>query len=147
MFELRAIKSQSARALEALILSNLRTNAVRYLHIDHLDLDGRADDPLRPGPKWTVPNDLMKVDDDGHPFILPMVQRLVDVLKEQIAYLEETFSGQPVGLLWPRRCQSAQKSVRAADLGKHHARSARGYAEEERDAARHARHLPDVGGK
>ena len=101
MVELRAIKSQSARALEALILFNLRTNAVRYLHIDHLDLEGGADDPLRPGPKWTVPNDLMKVDDDGHPFILPMVPRLVAVLKEQIAYLQETFPGQPVGLLWP----------------------------------------------
>ncbi|MGL3111780.1 hypothetical protein [Bradyrhizobium sp. BR 1432] len=108
MVELRAIKSQSARALEALILSNLRTNAVRYLHIDHLDLEGGADDPLRPGPKWTVPNDLMKVDDDGHPFILPMVPRLVAVLKEQIAYLQETFPASRSGCCGPATLVSSK---------------------------------------
>jgi integrase len=101
MAELRAIKTQTSRALEALILSNLRTNPVRFLHIDHLDFDGNKNDPLRPGPKWTVPAELMKVDDDGQPFVLPMCPRLVAVLKEQIAYLKETFPGQPIGLLWP----------------------------------------------
>jgi integrase len=109
MTELRAIKSQSSRALEALILSNLRTQPVRYLHIDHLDFKG-VDDEDRPGPKWTVPGGneflpphkgLMKVDDDGYPFILPMCPRLVAVLKEQIAYLKETFPHREVGLLWP----------------------------------------------
>lgn len=104
MTELRAIKSQSARALEALILSNLRTNAVRFLHIDHLDLDGKKRDSKRPGPKWTVPggpDGLMKVDDDDSDFVLPMVPRLVAVLQEQIAYLRETFPDVPVGLLFP----------------------------------------------
>jgi integrase len=100
MTELRAIKTQSSRAMEALILSNLRTNPVRYLHIDHLDFVG-DDDPDRPGPKWTVPNALMKVDDDEQDFVLPMVPRLVEVLQEQIAYLKETFPGKPVGLLFP----------------------------------------------
>jgi integrase len=103
MVELRRTKSQTPRALEALILSNLRTNAVRFLHIDHLDFaDGS--DPLRPGAKWSVPggpDGLMKVDDDGHDFVLPMSAPLVAVLKQQIDYLEQTFPGQPVGLLWP----------------------------------------------
>ncbi|TAI60401.1 hypothetical protein [Bradyrhizobium sp. Leo170] len=104
MTELRAIKSQTSRALEALILSNLRTNPVRFLHIDHLDFDGTKKDAKRPGPKWTVPggpDGLMKVDDDDNDFVLPMVPRLVAVLQEQIAYLRETFPGVPVGLLFP----------------------------------------------
>jgi integrase len=94
MAELRAIKDQSARALEALILSNLRTTPVRFLHIDHLDFD-------KNNPKWTVPVALMKVDDDGKNFALPMVPRLVDVLQQQIAYLRETFDSEKIGLLFP----------------------------------------------
>lgn len=94
MNELRAIGGQTPRALEALILSNLRTAPVRFLHIDHLDFDTSD-------PKWTVPVTLMKVDDDGHDFVLPMVPRLVDVLKQQIAYLRKTFNGADIGLLFP----------------------------------------------
>jgi len=92
MAELRAINSPSRRALEALILSGLRTNPVRYLRLEHLDF-AKA--------KWTVPAALMKVDDDGKPFELPMSTRLIAVLKQQIAYVEDTFEQSPISLLWP----------------------------------------------
>jgi integrase len=106
MAELRATVAQTPRAVELLVLSNLRTNPVRFLRRSHLLITtaeiAKHKSLHHDGPRWIVPAALMKVDDTGHDFVLPLSPRAVAVIEQQIAYLEDLCGGgRAVDLLFP----------------------------------------------
>jgi integrase len=106
MVELRATEVQTPRALELLILTNVRTNAMRWMRRSQLVLTdaemAKRKSMFHDGQRWIVPPELMKVDDDNHPFVLPLVPRAVEIINQQIAYLEDLYDGKhEVDLLWP----------------------------------------------
>lgn len=105
MAELRTC-AQTPRALESLILSNVRTNAMRWMARSQLIIteaeQAKHKSLYHDGPRWIVPAELMKVDDDGQPFVVPLVPRAVEVIHQQIAYLEDLYGGaREVDLMWP----------------------------------------------
>jgi integrase len=106
MAVLRETVAQTPRALETLILTNMRTNPIRWMRRAQLVLTdaeiAKHKSMYHDGPRWIIPAALMKVDDDEHPFVQPLVPRAVEVIQEQIAYLEDLYGGaREVDLLWP----------------------------------------------
>ena len=82
--ELRSREGTAARALEFLILTNVRTDAVLKASRDQFDLEGTVDDGGEPtGPVWTVP--LTSLKDRKHrtvPFRVPLSARAVEIVKQ-----------------------------------------------------------------
>jgi integrase len=106
MVELRQRDEQTPRAVETTILTNMRTGTMRGMALDQLLLTEAAAAKVKSlyhsGPRWIVPSGLMKVDDDNHDFVLPLVPRAVEIIQRQIAYLEERYDGgRKVDLIWP----------------------------------------------
>jgi hypothetical protein len=97
---------QTPRAVEITILTNMRTSTMRGMARDQLLLTetevAKVKSLYHSGPRWIIPNALMKVDDDNHDFVLPLVPRAVEIIQRQIAYLEERYEGsRKVDLIWP----------------------------------------------
>ena len=105
MTDLRGREAVSARALEFLILANVRTGAVLKATWDQFDLDDAF---------WTVP--LASLKDREHrtePFRVPLSPRAVEVVREMekvrlSPFLFPTMGGGQPSRTWPcSRCSSA----------------------------------------
>jgi integrase len=85
MEELRNFRegtNPTARCLEVTVLTALRTQEVTLMKKDELDLDAGV---------WVIPYERFKVCDHGNDFDVPLSPRCVEVLKAQIAAVEDAY--------------------------------------------------------
>jgi integrase len=101
MVRLRERKHPTARAVYAIILSCLRSQEFVQMRRRELDLDTAQ-------PTWMIPYARFKVDPHKQDFKLPLSTQLVDILREQIAELEDIYGAENVDYIWPASTQGTR---------------------------------------
>ena len=109
MIELRERKTQTARAIYAIVLTGLRWQEFVKMQKCELDLDNAEQ------PTWTIPYSRFKVDPHKQDYVVPLSPQLVDILREHIAELEEIYGADNVDYIWPSSLQGTRGDRSAKD--------------------------------